>query len=143
MFEHLDSTRLHLELARKKSVHLQVDLLAGRLRHASEMTITGEVLVNDKAVDYASFRKCSAYVQQEDHLPPTETVRECLMFSAQLRLPGILTRAERVDRVNSIIDELVRFPRLRGVAILASTYRCFRCYVDMQSEAVSLNFAAC
>lgn len=85
-----------------------MDLLAGRLQNASKMDIGGEVLINDEPIDFASFRKASAYVTQEDSLPPTETVRECLMFSAQLRLPSQLTRAERTKRVDSIIDELVR-----------------------------------
>ena len=87
---------------------LQVDLLAGRLQNAKRMSIAGEVLINDKPVNHAAFRKASAYVQQEDHLPPTETVRECLMFSAQLRLPGSLSTEQQRQRVDSIIDELVR-----------------------------------
>jgi hypothetical protein len=37
-------------------------------------------------------------------------VKECLMFSAQLRLPSNLTTAEKNEKVNTIIDELVRMP---------------------------------
>jgi ABC-type glutathione transport system ATPase component len=87
---------------------LQMDLLAGRLQRVAEMTIQGEVLVNDKPMDYRRFRKSSGYVTQHDYLPPTETVRECLMFSAQLRLPAQLSMQERRDRVDRIIEDLVR-----------------------------------
>ena len=85
-----------------------MDLLAGRLTGTKGMTITGDVLVNDKPIDFASFRRTAAYVQQQDHLPPTETVKECLMFSAQLRLPRSMPLKEKEARVNSILDELVR-----------------------------------
>jgi hypothetical protein len=84
-----------------------MDLVAGRLRNASRMTITGDLMVNNEPMDFAAFKKVSAYVQQECHLPVTETVRECLMFNAQLRLPGSLTMAERKARVEAIINELV------------------------------------
>lgn len=36
-------------------------------------------------------------------------VRECLVFSAQLRLPSNMTTAEKSLRVDSIIEELVSF----------------------------------
>lgn len=35
-------------------------------------------------------------------------VRECLMFSAQLRLPSNMTTAEKSKRVDDVIEELVR-----------------------------------
>lgn len=85
-----------------------MDLLAGRLQRISEMTIKGEVLVNNEPIDYRRFRHSTGYVTQHDYLPPTETVRECLMFSAQLRLSSGLTNAQRRHRVDSILDELVR-----------------------------------
>ena len=87
---------------------MQMDLLAGRLQRISEMSIKGEVLVNNEPIDYRRFRHSTGYVTQHDYLPPTETVRECLMFSAQLRLSSGLTHAQRRQRVDSILDELVR-----------------------------------
>ena len=88
---------------------VQMDLVAGRVHRssASKMTISGEILVNNEPMNPATFRKASAYVQQQDDLPSTETVRECLTFSAQLRLPDSLSNAERKERVESIIAELV------------------------------------
>jgi ATP-binding cassette subfamily G (WHITE) protein 2 len=43
----------------------------------------------------------SAYVQQDDVLYQTFTVRECLEFAAQLKLPG--TAAD----IKKIVDELL------------------------------------
>ena len=34
-------------------------------------------------------------------------VRECLMFSAQLRLPGDMTTADKKNQVDNILEELV------------------------------------
>ena len=87
---------------------MQMDLLAGRLSGSKGLTVKGDVLVNGAPIDFAAFRKTAAYVQQQDHLPPTETVKECLMFSAQLRLPRSMSRAAKEARVDSILDELVR-----------------------------------
>jgi hypothetical protein len=84
-----------------------MDLVAGRLQNASKMFITGDILVNNKPIDFSAFQKVSAYVQQESCLPITETVREVLMFNAQLRLPGSMTNAQRRERVESILTELV------------------------------------
>lgn len=51
-----------------------------------------------------SFSAYSAYVQQDDILFQTMTVRECLEFAAKLKLPGNLD--DKMARVNSIIAEL-------------------------------------
>jgi energy-coupling factor transporter ATP-binding protein EcfA2 len=72
--------------------------------------VSGEVLVNDRPVDFSTLRRASAYVQQEDDLPMTENVRECLMFSAQPRLPPSLSRAQRIERVERILSKLVQTP---------------------------------
>lgn len=66
---------------------------------------TGEVLVNgvnrDQIRGFAAF---SAYVQQDDILFQTMTVRECLEFAAKLKLPG--TPQSKQMRVENIIQEL-------------------------------------
>jgi len=43
---------------------------------------------------------------QDDIVMGTLTVRENLMFSANLRLPQSVSRAQRRDKVDDIIDEL-------------------------------------
>ena len=50
------------------------------------------------------FSAFSAYVQQDDILFQTMTVRECLEFAAKLKLPG--TFEQKMVRVENIIEEL-------------------------------------
>ena len=49
---------------------------------------TGEVNVIGKGTNSAQLRDVMSYVQQYDSLLATQTVRECLLFSAMLRLQG-------------------------------------------------------
>jgi ABC-type multidrug transport system ATPase subunit len=46
----------------------------------------------------------SAYVQQDDILFQTFSVRECLEFAAKLKLKG--TEEEKMQRVDEIVTEL-------------------------------------
>ena len=55
----------------------------------------------DKIKGFSSY---SAYVQQDDILFQTMTVRECLEFAAKLKLPG--TYAQKIARVNDLIQTL-------------------------------------
>lgn len=85
-----------------------VNVLAGRA--GRKALVTGTVLVDGVGADQASLRHLSAYVQQEDSLPPTETVYECLMFSAQLRLPQQMSTQQRKQHVDELVVQLVRKP---------------------------------
>ena len=69
--------------------------------------------------------KISSYVMQEDALFGFSTVKETLMFAAQLRLPSSFTDAEKEERVESVIrelglvdarDTLIGNERMRGVS---------------------------
>lgn len=51
-----------------------------------------------------NFSALSAYVQQDDILFQTMTVRECLEFAAKLKLKG--THAQQIQRADEIIKEL-------------------------------------
>ena len=51
-----------------------------------------------------NFSALSAYVQQDDILFQTMTVRECLEFAAKLKLKG--TPTQKMERVDEIIKEL-------------------------------------
>lgn len=88
---------------------LQLDILqlAGRLVTSGGVTVKGQVQVNGEHMDCAYIRRQVSNVRQEDYLPPTETVRECLQFNADMLLPSV-SKAQRVDRVNIILDSLVR-----------------------------------
>lgn len=50
------------------------------------------------------FSALSAYVQQDDILFQTMTVRECLEFAAKLKLKG--TYEDKMNRVDEIVKEL-------------------------------------
>jgi len=54
--------------------------------------------------DLKGFSSYSAYVQQDDILFQTMTVRECLEFAAKLKLPG--TYEQKMARVNDLIGSL-------------------------------------
>ena len=58
--------------------------------------------VNKKEVK--NFSAFSAYVQQDDILFQTMTVRECLEFAAKLKLPGPIPA--KIERVNALIKRL-------------------------------------
>ena len=55
----------------------------------------------DKIKNFSSY---SAYVQQDDILFQTMTVRECLEFAAKLKLPG--EYGQKMARVNDLISTL-------------------------------------
>lgn len=79
-----------------------LDSLAGRL--AKNAVVSGEVLINGRRrkLAYGSV----AYVTQEDTLIGTLTVRETIHYSAHLRLPDKMTRAEKETIVESTILEM-------------------------------------
>ncbi|KAL0733068.1 hypothetical protein Bca4012_009278 [Brassica carinata] len=76
-----------------------LEILAGRL-----IPQTGSVIVNQRPVDRANFKKISGYVTQKDTLFPLLTVEETLLFSAKLRLK--LPGEELRSRVKSLVREL-------------------------------------
>ncbi len=49
--------------------------------------VTGDVLVNGAKQSVSTFRRITSYVEQEDALIGSLTVRETLMFAARLALP--------------------------------------------------------
>ncbi|XP_008314845.1 broad substrate specificity ATP-binding cassette transporter ABCG2b [Cynoglossus semilaevis] len=81
-----------------------LDVLAGRKDPAGLRQ--GQVLVDGQAVT-SELRLCSAYVVQDDVLMGTLSVRENLLFSANLRLnPKEFSTADKHSRVNAILQDL-------------------------------------
>ncbi|KAI6361803.1 ZEB2-regulated ABC transporter 1 [Pyricularia grisea] len=76
-----------------------LDCLADR---TSMGVITGEMLVDGHQRD-ASFQRKTGYVQQQDLHLQTTTVREALSFSALLRQPAHVPRAEKLAYVDEVI----------------------------------------
>ncbi|KAI9342049.1 hypothetical protein DFJ73DRAFT_843020 [Zopfochytrium polystomum] len=80
-----------------------LDILAGK--NKSGVT-NGTITVDGVQSTPSALRSVVGYVDQEDLLLPTLTVRETLLFSASLRLPDSMKSEQRLDRVNRIIDDL-------------------------------------
>ncbi|PYH36673.1 uncharacterized protein BO87DRAFT_353950 [Aspergillus neoniger CBS 115656] len=97
-----------------------LDVLAQRV---SIGVVTGDVLVNGRALQ-ANFPRETGYVQQQDLHMETTTVREALRFSAMLRQPASVSEKEKYEYVEEIIKvlhmqdfaEAVTFDRLLFLA---------------------------
>jgi len=100
-----------------------LNLLAGRQRQT-----TGQLCLGHKAGATAEdVRKCAAYVQQDDAILASQTVREALTMAAFLLLPRDMAKEQKLQRVTSIvatfqlegcIDTLVGDPvgKLKGLS---------------------------
>ncbi|UIZ22400.1 hypothetical protein KXD40_005058 [Peronospora effusa] len=66
---------------------------------------TGELLLDSKRLSNG-YRRIAAYVQQDDSLYSTLTVRECISYSAQLRLCATLSDEAKNAMVDRVIAEL-------------------------------------
>ncbi|KAM7250961.1 hypothetical protein ACFE04_022844 [Oxalis oulophora] len=78
-----------------------LEILAGKV--SQHKSVSGQVLVNGRAMDQENFRRISGYVTQDDELFPLLTVEETLMYSAVLRIPG---KKEAALRVKFLMKEL-------------------------------------
>ncbi|KAI0889730.1 ABC-2 type transporter-domain-containing protein [Annulohypoxylon maeteangense] len=79
-----------------------LDVLAQRTTMG---VITGDMLVNGKPLS-RSFQRNTGYVQQQDLHLETATVRESLRFSAVLRQPRYISKAEKYAFVEEVITML-------------------------------------
>jgi len=59
-----------------------LDILAGR-----SMSTDGNVTINDASIQASVYKKLTSFVEQEDALVGSLTVRETLGFAARLALP--------------------------------------------------------
>lgn len=97
--------------------------MSGRLI-ANNLIKEGTIKINGvDSTKVQGFSSFSAYVQQDDILYQSMTVRECLEFSAKLKLPGSM--ASKIARVDQIIKDLklancehtfIGGPLLKGVS---------------------------
>lgn len=79
-----------------------MDILAGR---KDTRGLKGEIFLDGLPIS-ASFKYIVGYVVQDDILSGTLTVRENILFSANVRLPSEISYDERKERVERIIQEL-------------------------------------
>ena len=64
---------------------------------------TGTVVTNGTHLPQSAFREISSYVEQEDALIGSLTVRETVDFSARLSLASSVTKRERLARVDDLL----------------------------------------
>ncbi|KAJ3222772.1 hypothetical protein HK099_001940 [Clydaea vesicula] len=89
-----------------------LDILAGKNKSG---TISGDILVNGKTMPANKLRSICGFVDQEDILISTLTVKETLQFSANLRLPEAYTKAEKEKIVDETLETL-------GLSHIANSY---------------------
>ncbi|EPZ33247.1 ABC transporter domain-containing protein [Rozella allomycis CSF55] len=80
-----------------------LDILAGKSKMG---TCSGTISVNGTEINPKDFKKVIGFVDQEDTLLGTLTVRETLMYSAMLRLPREMSLKAKKHRVQQTMDEL-------------------------------------
>lgn len=67
-------------------------------------SVSSSLYLNSRKTSLKNFRKLSAYVEQEDALVGSLTVRETLYFAAQLSLPSSISKTERLARITSLLS---------------------------------------
>ncbi|GKZ74480.1 hypothetical protein AnigIFM50267_000716 [Aspergillus niger] len=80
-----------------------LNVLARRAASSGAKT-TGDCYIDGKTVDNATFGRLTSYVEQEDALIGSLTVRETLKFAADLSLPSSVTKLQRKERIQSLLQ---------------------------------------
>lgn len=101
-----------------------LNALAHRLA-SGKMKVTGTVQVNGQATSASKLSHIARYVEQEDALIGSLTVRENVEFGARLALPRSITKTERMRRVQDALesfgiqdqaDSLIGTPLRKGIS---------------------------
>lgn len=79
-----------------------LNVLAHRT-HALAANVKAAIYINGSAANPKTFRRISAYVEQEDALVGSLTVRETLNFAARLSLPSSVSKLERIQRIEALL----------------------------------------
>jgi ABC-type multidrug transport system ATPase subunit len=99
-----------------------LNILSRRLKSSS---VTGTQLLAGSTFDDSTLRAISTYVEQEDHLIGSLTVRETVEFAAKLALPGNISGRERRQRTEDMLmdfglvgvkDSKIGTPLQRGIS---------------------------
>ncbi|CAE7898669.1 wht-1 [Symbiodinium necroappetens] len=83
-----------------------LNVLAARIRTRGTTEVTGNITLDGQPITGSSLRKRIAYVMQQDILVPTQTVRESLWFSANLRLPKSYSMKDKKELVEKMLVDL-------------------------------------
>lgn len=98
-----------------------LDVLASRTTIG---VVSGVALVNGQSRD-SSFQRKTGYAQQQDIHLDTSTVREALRFSASMRQPANVPRAEKFAYVEEVIDLLDMRLYAEAIVGVPGEGRCF------------------
>nr|POE75483.1 abc transporter g family member 11 [Quercus suber] len=79
-----------------------LNVLAHRTQ-ALNASIKAAVYINGSSANPKIFRRVSAYVEQEDALVGSLSVRETLNFAARLSLPSSVSKLERIQRIEALL----------------------------------------
>lgn len=82
-----------------------LNTLAHRLDRGTSVA-AGEMRLNGRPYSGAHLKLCSGYVMQDDLLNVHLSVKETLMYTAELRLPAAYTAAERLERVTNVLVQV-------------------------------------
>jgi ABC-type multidrug transport system ATPase subunit len=80
-----------------------LNVLANR-KASPKAQVMSNVLLNDKTPPDSTFRRLSCYVESEDALIGSLTVKETLYFTAQLALPESVPAVERIRRIDALLQ---------------------------------------
>ncbi|KAJ8610378.1 hypothetical protein CTAYLR_003885 [Chrysophaeum taylorii] len=91
-----------------------LNLLSGRLPGGTFTTIDGrtqpclqgEVIVDGYPADFSAFKKIGTLTPQDEILTEILTVRQTLLYTAELRSPPTWTYDQKVARVDAIVEKL-------------------------------------
>ncbi|KAL8686277.1 MAG: hypothetical protein Q9218_007216 [Villophora microphyllina] len=99
--------------------------LAAHRQASSKLIIKGSLCVDGSPISTKAFQAISSYVEQEDSLIGSLTVRETLDFAARLSLPSTVMSIDRQQRVDELLasfglrdqaDTLVGTPIRKGIS---------------------------
>ncbi|KAK0621462.1 P-loop containing nucleoside triphosphate hydrolase protein [Bombardia bombarda] len=81
-----------------------LNMLASRPPPTTSQKTEGSVLVNGSTPSRAAFREMTRFVEQDDALIGSLTVRETLAFASRLASTSALPRRERIARIDGLLD---------------------------------------
>jgi ABC-type multidrug transport system ATPase subunit len=80
-----------------------LDCIAGRKNAGA---LSGKVTYNGATPTARMLKQKTSYVEQFDTLVAELTVREMLMYAAELKLPQRITTAQKEERVDTVLEQL-------------------------------------
>ena len=99
-----------------------LDILACKTKKG---IVRGEIYINDRVVSRRELKKLCGFVEQDDILMGSLTVKETLIYTAFLRLPTSMSSEQKKYRVSQVMkdlgidhlsDRLVGMPGSRGIS---------------------------